>query len=60
MESSSQKKSRFPISDLAAIFLHLCKSLHLNTVNFLVQSEILIRPGLVERVATYQKQNLTD
>lgn len=59
IENSFQKKPKFPISDLPAIFWHLCKSLALSAVNFLVQSEILIRPSLVEQVATHQKQNLT-
>lgn len=50
-------KNRFPVSNLPAVFLHLCTFSDLKAVNFLGQSEILITSGLFGQVATHQKQN---
>lgn len=58
-ELRTAPKNRFPLSNLHAVFLHLCTFLDLKAVNFLGQSEILIMPGLFEQVATHQKQNLS-
>lgn len=58
-ELRTAPKNRFPVSNLPAVFLHLCTFLDLKAVNFLGQSEILIMPGLFEQVATHQKQNLS-